>query len=135
MRPPPGRFIENIWGEIENLASNQMEPPVKIIKTFEKKYGPLDKILYGEDIVELMKIELQTNKEFRRIKKTNARLSEEYNKSPILEFMYSDRLDDKEKRRKSSVMIDINKIAKNPAFDSVSEETEQDEDDKSGFKK
>lgn len=76
MRPQPSTFIEKIGLEIDTLAASQLDPPLKIIKQFEKKFGPLDRMLYGEDIVELMKIEMQANKMFKKMRK-NERLSDE----------------------------------------------------------
>lgn len=91
MRLSPAHFIDKIGLEIDNLASNQLDPPISVIRRFEKKYGPLDKMLYGEDIVELLKIELHANKMFRKVKK-NARLSEdmasESRKNSNIDFTY-----------------------------------------------
>jgi hypothetical protein len=72
LRPEPSHFIEKAGIELENLADNQIEPPLGIIKKFEKIYGPLDKILYGEDIIELWKLGYQTEKAHRKIMKKNA---------------------------------------------------------------
>lgn len=76
MRPPAGNFVDKIGAEIDNLASNQVDPPIRVLKNFERKYGTIDRMLYGEDIIELMKIELQANKMFRKIKKSQ-RVSED----------------------------------------------------------
>lgn len=77
MRPPPDIFIEKIGVEIDNLATSQTDPPAHVIRSFESKYGPLDRMLYGEDIAELMRIEIQTNKMFKRMRKTELLSSEE----------------------------------------------------------
>lgn len=91
MRSSPAHFLDKIGLEIDNMASNQLDPPINVIRLFEKMYGPLDKMLYGEDIVELLKIELHANKMFRKVKK-NARLSEDMasdsRKNSNLEFVY-----------------------------------------------
>lgn len=76
MRQPPSIFIERIGCDIDNLASNQIDPPIHVKRNFERKYGTIDRMLYGEDIVELVKIEMEANKMFRRIKKNN-RLSDD----------------------------------------------------------
>lgn len=107
MRPSPAHFLDKIGLEIDNMASNQLDPPISVIQLFEKNYGPLDKMLYGEDIVELLKIELQANKMFRKVKK-NARLSEDMNsesrKTSNLEFVYGC------SAPPNSTMIDMSKI-------------------------
>lgn len=72
LRPDPSVFIDKIGTELENLADNQVEAPLLIIKKFERTYGPIDRILYGEDVVELWKIRYNTNKMERMIiKKSN----------------------------------------------------------------
>lgn len=86
MRPHPTIFIEKIGVEIDNLMDGQLDPPSNIIKDFEQEYGPIDRMLYGEDIVELMKMEMQTSKMFRRIRKNadfiDESSSQELNSSP-----------------------------------------------------
>lgn len=76
MRPAPDMFIERVGNEIDILESTQLDPPMLIIRRFEKKYGPVHRILYGDDIVELMKIELQANTLFNKLKSSSQRLSD-----------------------------------------------------------
>jgi hypothetical protein len=77
MRPAPDVFLERIGNEIDILESAQLDPPLLVIRKFEQKYGAVHRILYGDDIVELMKIELQANTLYRRIKSANGqRLSD-----------------------------------------------------------
>ena len=68
MRPTPTSFLEKIGIELDALESSQNDPPLMIVRRFEKKYGPLHRVLYGEDIVELTKIEIQANKFFDKLK-------------------------------------------------------------------
>lgn len=78
LRPDPTNFIDKIGTELENLADNQIEAPLIIIRKFEKNYGPIDRILYGEDVVELWKIRYNTNKMERIImRKTEKEVKEE----------------------------------------------------------
>lgn len=72
MRPHPTVFIEKIGVEIDNLMEAQLNPPARVLKSFERVYGPLDRMLYGEDIVELMRRDMQTSKMFRRIQRNTA---------------------------------------------------------------
>lgn len=69
MRPHPTVFIEKIGVDIDGLMDSQLDPPLRIVQSFEKEYGPIDRMLYGEDIIELMKIEMHTSKMFHRIQK------------------------------------------------------------------
>jgi hypothetical protein len=70
LRPDPALFIEKAGTELDNLANNQIDPPLSVVKRFERVYGPLERILYGEDVVELWKITYQTSKLEARMKKS-----------------------------------------------------------------
>lgn len=69
MRPGPELFLERIGIEIDNLAETQLDPPMSIIWSFEKKFGPVDRLLYGEDILVLMKMKLETSRIFKDMSK------------------------------------------------------------------
>lgn len=60
MRENPVKFIENINIELENIADIEDIIPKFIINKFEKKYGNLDKILYGDEIIELLTDDIRT---------------------------------------------------------------------------
>jgi len=81
LRPEPNSFIDKTGNELENLAENQIEPPLFIIKKFEKIFGPIDRILYGEDMVEIWKLQYRTNKIKNKIMKY-----EKNNKNSLQEF-------------------------------------------------
>jgi hypothetical protein len=77
MRPSPDTFLERIGNELDILESSQLDPPLLIVKRFEKKYGAVHRVLYGEDIIQLMKIEMQATSLYDQIKKQqNRRLSD-----------------------------------------------------------
>lgn len=69
LRPDPIFFIEKTGQEVDNMIKNQNDPPHHVIKRFEKIYGPIERILYGEDIVELWKIRYNTNRLEKKILK------------------------------------------------------------------
>lgn len=69
MRPDSISFIEKVGIELDNLANNQVDAPLRVIKKFEHTYGPLERILYGEDVVELWKIGYNTQKMEKKLKK------------------------------------------------------------------
>jgi len=71
MRPPPEIFLDRIGNELDMLEASQLDPPLLIVKRFEKKYGAMHRILYGDDIIELMKIELQASKLYNKIRTSN----------------------------------------------------------------
>jgi hypothetical protein len=70
LRPDPAMFIERVGLELDNLANNQVDPPLRIIKLFEKTYGPLERILYGEDVVELWKLACNTSRIEKKFRKS-----------------------------------------------------------------
>lgn len=78
LRPDPSIFIEKIGTELDNLANTQSDPPLYVIKRFEKAFGPLERILYGEDIVELWKIRYQTNRMEQRMFRKNDTNKDEF---------------------------------------------------------
>lgn len=67
MRPEPVLFIEKIGNEIDSLSKIQLYAPSYILRQFELKFGQLDQILYGEDIIELLKRDLQNRKQVKKI--------------------------------------------------------------------
>lgn len=69
LRSNPVTFIERTCTELDHLANTQIEPPRNIIRNFEKIYGPLERVLYGEDIVELRKITYETDKLEKKMRK------------------------------------------------------------------
>lgn len=79
MRPAPDIFLERVGNELDMFESSQLDPPMFIVKRFEKKYGAMHRILYGDDIIELMKIELQAHRLYNKIRTStlaNYRLSD-----------------------------------------------------------
>lgn len=77
MRPAPDVFIEKIGLDIDALVSTQTEAPTSVLKKFERIYGPIDTMLYGEDIVELIITEIGNDKMFTEYKKERDRKSVE----------------------------------------------------------
>ena len=87
MRPGPELFLEKIGMEIDNLAETQLDPPITIMWQFERKFGPIDRMLYGEDILELMKMNYETNQIFNQMNRTaiSTKISLDLKPSPIHE--------------------------------------------------
>jgi hypothetical protein len=75
MRPDPQVFLEKIGQEIDTLETTQLDPPLLIVRRFEKKYGPIHRVLYGDDIVELMKIEMEASTLYQKMR-SEQRLSD-----------------------------------------------------------
>lgn len=71
MRPSPEIFIEKIGFEIDNLITTQIDPPLYVIYQFEKVFGDLDSLLYGEDIMELVKMEVTNNRMLSKYRNEN----------------------------------------------------------------
>lgn len=69
MRPKPEVFIEKIGADMDALSSSQLYPPLSVLKRFERKFGHIDVMMYGEDIVELLTKDFKTSKLFKALKK------------------------------------------------------------------
>jgi hypothetical protein len=54
MRPDPIIFIDKINTEMDNISEYESIIPKYIIAKFERRFGNLDKILYGDEIVDLI---------------------------------------------------------------------------------
>lgn len=76
LRAQPAMFIEKTGMELDGLSNAALDPPMQVRKSFETKYGPLDKILYGEDIVEVMRLDIEANNKVREVRKTRKNLSD-----------------------------------------------------------
>lgn len=68
MRSNPEDFIDNIKNEIELLNKEELTPPIRIIRKFEKKYGKLDDALYGDNIIQLLEDDIKIIKNLNLIK-------------------------------------------------------------------
>jgi hypothetical protein len=69
MRPKPEVFVEKIESDIDSLSASELYPPHYIVKKFEEKFGNLDTMLFGHDIVELLAKDLKNKKKFRALAK------------------------------------------------------------------
>lgn len=56
------KFIEKLNLEIENVAESEELIPKFIIHKFEKKYGNIDSIMFGDEVISLIKLDLLTKK-------------------------------------------------------------------------
>jgi hypothetical protein len=58
LRPDPIAYVDKIRTEMDTLLGTQVEPPKYVKKRFERKFGSLDALLYGEDIVHMIENEM-----------------------------------------------------------------------------
>lgn len=125
LRPSPEVFLERIGNELDVLESTQLDPPLIIIKRFERKYGAVHRILYGEDVIELMKIELQASTLYDRIRsQQNRRLSDVSNTT---ETRRSLDLFSTPRSSKQLSTTDIRKMPRLPSIDENMNKSQQDE--------
>jgi hypothetical protein len=75
MRPHPSVFIERIGVEIDNLADANIDYPDTVVNRFEKEFGPIDRLLYGDNIVELVKIGKATGSTVNDIRRRSQLMS------------------------------------------------------------
>jgi len=71
MRPDPDVLIEKIGSEIDHLNTTQLAPPTYIINRFERIYGPIHLLMFGDDILQLLFKDLTTLKRFRKLMVTD----------------------------------------------------------------
>lgn len=62
MRADPTIFIEKVSIEMDFIAENENVVPRYVIRRFEKKFGKMDKLLYGEEIIDLLTEDIKTVK-------------------------------------------------------------------------
>lgn len=65
-RENPEVFIEKLSNEIDNIMQLQLIPPSFVISKFERRFGNLHEILYGQDIIELLKRDMQHKKAIQK---------------------------------------------------------------------
>ena len=58
----PEQCIERVTIEIDAIVESQLYPPLQVVKAFERTFGNLHEILYGQDIIELLKKDLENRK-------------------------------------------------------------------------
>ncbi len=56
MREPVDIFLEKISIELDTIEENELEPLLFIKNKFEKQYGSIDRLLYGEDLIQILKL-------------------------------------------------------------------------------
>ena len=54
MRPDVRKFVDKVRSELEMLLGTQNEPPRLVISSFEKRYGRIEGILYGDEIADMI---------------------------------------------------------------------------------
>lgn len=62
MRAPPMSLIDKVSSEMDFIADNEDVIPKVIIWRFEKKFGSLDKLLYGDEIMDLLAEDIKTTR-------------------------------------------------------------------------
>lgn len=76
LRMPPDKFIDKIQMEIETLSTTQMFPPLCVMRLFEKKFGSIEKKMFGDDIAELLQQDIETMQQERRIRRASTIFSQ-----------------------------------------------------------
>lgn len=78
--PTEEKFKEMIEEEINQLLQHQLTPPLYVLQTFETKYGSIDGMMYGNEIINLMIKDALASKNLEFIKtkiKKNAKTRED----------------------------------------------------------
>lgn len=61
LRPSALSYIDKVKSDMDNIMSAQAEPPEHVVRSFERSYGRVDGLLYGEDVVRVVLTNLRTN--------------------------------------------------------------------------
>jgi hypothetical protein len=67
MRPDPNVMIEKIGSEIDALNETQLQPPNYVITKFERQYGSIHQIMFGDDIAQLLYEDYNAQKNINKI--------------------------------------------------------------------
>jgi len=62
MRPNPNVLIEKLGSEIDALSSSHLTPPYFVVRVFERTYGPIHQLMFGDDIIQLLKKDVKNRK-------------------------------------------------------------------------
>lgn len=68
MREPVDIFLERVSQEIDTIEENELEPLVYVKNKFEKQYGSIDRMLYGEDLIQILKLGKKIKKIYEEFK-------------------------------------------------------------------
>lgn len=72
MRPESKVFIEKVRNDMIRLIMTQVEPPDLVLRSFERRVGQIDGIMYGQDVVEIMVSNLCTRAMVRQLQDEQA---------------------------------------------------------------
>lgn len=72
----PKTFMQKIEMDISALMENQINAPPYIKRKFEKKYGNIDKLVYGEEILTLLRSDMLRHAEEMKSKRKNTTISQ-----------------------------------------------------------
>lgn len=76
MRPNLRMFFARVRTELESLLSHQTDPPRFVLSNFEKHYGRVEGILYGDEIANMIAQSLRAQDIYKRMEKINRNVSE-----------------------------------------------------------
>lgn len=85
MRPNPNVLIEKLGSEIDGLSSSHLTPPYFVVKSFESTYGPIHQLMFGDDIIQLLKKDVKNRKIVKTIQQKdemNQKSSQDLKKNP-----------------------------------------------------
>jgi len=74
MRENPLVIIERTNEELDNIAESENIIPKRILNIFEKKFGNIDKLLFGDEIIDLIKAEFKQFKNATKLLKNDSLL-------------------------------------------------------------
>ena len=67
LRPVAAVFIHRVRTELELMLCQQDDPPAWVMRRFERIYGRVEGVLYGDDVAELISQSVKSKKRFHKI--------------------------------------------------------------------
>lgn len=61
LRPSALSYIDKVKSDMDSIMSSQAEPPVHIVREFERTYGRIAGLFYGDDVVRVVLTNMRTN--------------------------------------------------------------------------
>lgn len=84
----PVTFMRKIEVEMSALMENQVNPPPYVKSMFQKRFGSLDTVVYGEAVLEGLRKEVMRNMEKIREEKRNSTILSKYFTSKTVKNMH-----------------------------------------------
>lgn len=84
LRPSALSYIDKVKSDMDNIMSAQAEPPEHVVRSFERAYGRVDGLLYGEDVVRVVLTNMRTNSYLQDIYSHQTKALRRHDSTPMV---------------------------------------------------